>query len=90
GAFALLSFKMTGFHKQTEIDIHPFHQNNSYQVLISRLDDMYQWDIYTFLCDVPDFIDTDYYDLHIMSFECKASDFANIESVLKEYVSFID
>ena len=90
GAFALLSFKMTGFHKQTEIDIHPFHQNNSYQVLISRLDDMYQWDIYTFLCDVPDFIDTDYYDLHIMSFECKASDFANIESVLKKYVSFID
>ncbi|NAX46628.1 hypothetical protein CAG70_06395 [Photobacterium halotolerans] len=90
GAFALLSFKMTGFHKQTEIDIHPFHQNSSYQVLISRLDDMYQWDIYTFLCDVPDFIDTEFYDLHIMSFECKASDFPHIEKVLKQYIRFAD
>ncbi|KDM93257.1 hypothetical protein EA58_01195, partial [Photobacterium galatheae] len=52
GAFALLSFKMTGFHKQSEVEVFPFSENHHYRLVISKVNDLYQWDIYMFLCDV--------------------------------------
>ncbi|MCM0150378.1 hypothetical protein [Photobacterium galatheae] len=43
GAFALLSFKMTGFHKQTEVYIRSFLDGVPYR--ISRSDGLYQYDV---------------------------------------------
>nr|WP_284694956.1 hypothetical protein [Photobacterium galatheae] len=90
GAFALLSFKMTGFHKQTEVEVFPFAENHHYRLVISKVNDLYQWDIYMFLCDVPDFINTSLYEFHLVDFECKRSDFPEIENILKRYIQISD
>ncbi|WP_027250687.1 hypothetical protein [Photobacterium halotolerans] len=90
GAFALLSFKMTGFHKQRQVLVYPFLESFTYRNTCSELDDIYQWDIYTFMCDIPSFDDQKLYNLYWFGFQCKASDFPHIEKVLKQYIRFAD
>ncbi|NAW64741.1 hypothetical protein [Photobacterium halotolerans] len=90
GAFALLSFKMTGFHKQPQVLVYPFMESFTYRNTCSELDDIYQWDIYTFMCDIPSFDDQKLYNLYWFGFQCKASDFPHIEKVLKQYIRFAD
>ncbi|MEL6117971.1 hypothetical protein P0Y67_22520 [Photobacterium sp. SP02] len=90
GAFALLSFKMTGFHKQPQVLVYPFLESFTYRNTCSELDDIYQWDIYTFMCDIPSFDDQKLYNLYWFGFRCKASDFPHIEKVLKQYIRFAD
>ncbi|MBD8513389.1 hypothetical protein IFO68_11950 [Photobacterium sp. CAU 1568] len=90
GAFALMSFKMTGFHKQPKVLVYPFLESFTYRNTCSELDDIYQWDIYTFMCDIPSFDDQKLYNLYWFGFQCKASDFPHIEKVLKQYIRFAD
>ncbi|WP_052729960.1 hypothetical protein [Photobacterium halotolerans] len=90
GAFALLSFKMTGFHKQPQVLVYPFLESFTYRNTCSELDDIYQWDIYTLMCDIPSFDDHKLYNLYWFGFQCKASDFPHIEKVLKQYIRFAD
>ncbi len=90
GAFALLSFKMTEFHKQPKVLVYPFLESFTYRNTCSELDDTYQWGIYTLMCDIPSFDDQKLYNLYWFGFQCKASDFPHIEKVLKQYIQFAD
>ncbi|KDM93258.1 hypothetical protein [Photobacterium galatheae] len=90
GAFALLSFKMTGFHKQPQQLVYPFFESAKYRQTYSDAETIYQDDIYSLMCDIPEIEDASLYNMYWFGFQCHSPDFPEIENILKRYVQFSD
>ncbi|MDO6707283.1 hypothetical protein [Photobacterium sp. 1_MG-2023] len=88
GAFALLSFKMTGFHKKTEIEVIPFLREKTYQYM--GCESLYQHTVSTHGYGVSDFWRTSAFGAYEVAFSCMEEQFFELDKMIRQYVDVTD
>ncbi|WP_052730083.1 hypothetical protein [Photobacterium halotolerans] len=85
GAFALLSFKMTGFHKPTETEVIPFIPGYQYEYEGQEEDPIYQYSVFAYYYDVLNFERENTLEYWVKIY-CQVEQFPEIDKIIRQYV----
>ncbi|MEL6117825.1 hypothetical protein P0Y67_21760 [Photobacterium sp. SP02] len=84
GAFALLSFKMTGFHKKVATEVIPFVRDKQYRYM--GYESFYQYTVCTHGYGVEEFLRTPIYGIYEVAFSCTDEQLPEIDKIIRQYI----
>ncbi|MCG2839195.1 MptD family putative ECF transporter S component [Photobacterium sp. WH77] len=85
GAFALMSFKMTGFHKKVEIEVIPFILSHQYEYEGREQDPIYQYSVFAYYYDVLDFERNNNLEYWVKIY-CQVEQFPEVDKIIRQYI----
>ncbi|NAW64742.1 hypothetical protein [Photobacterium halotolerans] len=85
GAFALLSFKMTGFHKKVQTEVIPFVRDKQYRYM--GYESFYQYTVCTHGYGVEEFLRTPIYGVYEVAFSCTDEQLPEIDKIIRQYIN---
>ncbi|WP_052729961.1 hypothetical protein [Photobacterium halotolerans] len=87
GAFALLSFKMTGFHKKAQTEVISFVRDKKYRYM--GYESFYQYTVCTHGYGVEYFLRTPIYGVYEVAFSCTDEQLPEIDEILRQYIDVV-
>src|SRR5690606_31501584 len=84
GAFALLSFKMTGLHKKAQTEVIPFVRDKQYGDM--GYESIYQYTVCTHGYGVEEFLRTPIYGVYEVAFSCTDEQLPEIDKIIRQYI----
>ncbi|NAW88346.1 hypothetical protein [Photobacterium halotolerans] len=85
GAFALMSFKMTGFYKKAEIEVIPFILSHQYEYEGREQDPIYQYSVFAYYYDVLDFERNNNLEYWVKIY-CQVEQFPEVDKIIRQYI----
>ncbi|MDO6707282.1 hypothetical protein [Photobacterium sp. 1_MG-2023] len=86
GAFALLSFKMTGFHKQVESWVIPFIPEHQYEYEGKEENPIYQYSVFAFYYDVLGSDQSNYNLDYWVKIYCYEEQFSELDKFMRQCI----
>ncbi|MBV7262300.1 hypothetical protein KCG43_09845 [Photobacterium sp. WH24] len=84
GAFALLSFKMTGFHKKAQTEVIPFVRDKQYRYM--GYESFYQYTVCTHGYGVEEFLRTPIHGVYEVAFSCTDEQLPELDKIIRQYI----